>query len=49
MKFFAYLALVGMGSTKNLPPMGHDFDKEVDALENLLDISVSEWATRKMY
>jgi len=48
MKLFAYLALIGMGSTSNLPPMGLDFDKELDGLENLLDISLSRWAGRRI-
>ena len=47
MKLFAYLALIGMGSTSNLPPMGLDFDKELDGLENLLDISISRWAANR--
>jgi len=44
MKFFAYLALIGMGSANQIA----DFDKELDGLENLLDISLSRWAGRRI-
>jgi len=46
MKLFAYLALVGIASTQELPSMG--LDLEEDETQNLLDITISRWAERNV-
>jgi len=44
MKFFAYLALIGMGSANQIA----DFDQDLDGLQNLLDISISRWGGERI-